>query len=128
MDWKTCFQGKKILVVDDDSINRELMSDILTQMQCNVDFAKDGKEAIEKASKQSYDLILMDLRLPDKDGMQVTKEIRSIEKGNKNTPILAFTAASEDKEAILESGMNGLISKPIDLAELREKMAKILLE
>ena len=58
MDWKTCFQGKKILVVDDDSINRELMSDILTQMQCNVDFAKDGKEAIEKASKKSYDLFL----------------------------------------------------------------------
>ena len=69
----------------------------------------------------------MDLRLPDKDGIQVTKEIRSLEKDNKNTPILALTAASEDKEAILGSGMNGLVSKPINLTELRDEMAKILL-
>jgi len=128
MDWKTCFQGKKILVAEDDSINRELMSDILTQMQCQVDFAKDGNETVEKVSKGHYDLVFMDVRMPDKDGMQAAKEIRGLENDSKNVPILALTASStESKEDILQSGMNDMVSKPINLTELREKMANVLL-
>lgn len=127
MDWKTCFQGKKILVVEDDSVNRDLMNDVLTQMQCQIEFANNGAEAIQKATSQSYDLIFMDLRLPDKDGIEVTKEIRNSEGPSKNIPILALTASTTDtEESMKQSGMTGLVNKPIDLEKLRQKMAEAL--
>lgn len=128
MDWKTCFQGKKILVVEDDAINRDLMNDILTQMQCQVTFANDGNQAIEKVKQDKYDLILMDVRMPGKDGIETTKEIKATENQNKSTPIIALTAATIDGEqGILNAGMIDMISKPIDLEMLRQKMSKVLL-
>lgn len=127
-EWKTCFKGKKILVVEDDTINQSLMEDILQGMQCEIDLATDGIQAVEKVAEHQYDLVLMDVRLPNKDGIQAAREIRNLEKGNKDTPILALTASAVENEGtILQAGMNGMISKPIDLSELREKMAKILL-
>lgn len=127
MDWKTCFQGKKILVAEDDAINRDLMNDILTQMQCQVEFANDGNQAFEKALSQHYDLIFMDIRMPNKDGMQVTKEIRASAGQSKDAPILALTASTTDSpEMVQQSGMNGVIYKPLDLEKLRQKMAEFL--
>lgn len=128
MDWKTCFQGKKILIVEDDAVNCELMRDILGQMQCQVDFAHDGNQGVEKATANKYDLIFMDLRMPNKDGMQTTKEIRNSQGQSKDVPILALTASTTDTEqAMLGIGMNGLVNKPLDLEILRQKMAKFLL-
>ena len=125
MDWKTCFQGKKILVVEDDSINRDLMNDILTQMQCQVTFAEDGNVAIAKVSQEKFDLVFMDIRMPNKDGLQATREIRALGGENQATPIIALTASvQEDRNTILQSGMTDMISKPLNLEELRDKMGK----
>lgn len=127
MDYKTCFQGKKILVVEDDPVNRELMQDILSQMSCQIEFAVNGVEAVDKALKGGFDLVFMDVRLPDKDGMQATREIRAKEQG-KHIIILALTASVvDDRNQILDSGVDDMVSKPVNLQELREKMAKHLL-
>lgn len=127
MDWTTCFQGKKILVVEDDSINRELMKDILSQMQCQIDFALDGNEAVTKTSSAPYDLIFMDLRMPNKDGVQATKEIRASQSPNKSVPILALTASTSDSaDALKQIGMSEVVYKPLNLEQLRQKMALFL--
>lgn len=124
MDWKTCFKGKKILLVEDDEVNQQLMKDILQNMNCEMDLAVNGNQAIEKSSG-TYDLILMDVRLPEKDGLQATKEIRA--KGIK-TPIFGLTASVTDtKSSLMGAGMNEVLQKPIDLDELRSKMAQVLL-
>lgn len=129
MDWKTCFQGKKILIAEDDSVSQELMKDIFQQMNCTVEIAKDGSEAVEKFKQGSYDLVLMDVRMPNKDGMEATKEIRAFEGSNRHTTIFALTASVlENKEPILQAGVDDLIPKPINIEELRNKMAKFLLE
>ncbi|MCP5469159.1 MAG: response regulator [Chlamydiales bacterium] len=127
-DWKTCFRGKKILVAEDDELARELMNDVLSQMHCELDFAMDGNEVVEKVTKQWYDLVLMDIRMPNKDGVQATREIRALNSDHKRVPIVALTAASlEGEESLLQAGMNGVIFKPIILSHLRETMAEILL-
>lgn len=129
MDWKTCFQGKHLLLVEDDPVNVELMDDILTGMSISFDLAKDGNEAVQKAKEKKYDLILMDIRLPEKDGFTATQEIKSSEGLSKVTPIFALTASVLDTELkkIKEAGFADYIEKPMDLHSFREKIAKVLL-
>jgi CheY-like chemotaxis protein len=128
MDWKQCFIGKKVLVAEDDLVNQELMQDIFSSMGISIEIAKDGNEAVEKVKNGAFDLVLMDIRMPNKDGIQASKEIRSLENG-KQIPIFALTASvlPSDKEEIILCGVTDFLSKPIDLNELREKMAKVLL-
>lgn len=132
MDWKTCFAEKKILIAEDDALNRELMSDIFATMSCIPDFAFDGEIAVQKFKTQSYHLIFMDIQMPKKDGITATKEIRQHEKttGQNRIPILALTASilDQDKRNCLAAGIDDFVSKPIHLTELRTKMAKYLLE
>ncbi len=129
MDYKTCFAGKKILLAEDDTTNQEMMKDILGGMQCQIEIAKDGNEAVTKFSQGSFDLILMDIRMPNKDGIQATREIRALEKGNKKIPILALTASTlnSERESIISAGVDDFLQKPINLEELRKKMAQHLL-
>jgi CheY-like chemotaxis protein len=129
VDWKSCFQGKKVLVAEDDEINRDLMTDILGLMHCAFEFACDGAEAVEKFQKGSYELILMDIRMPKKDGITATKEIRALEQGKTRIPIVALTASllEEDKRNCIAAGVDDFVAKPIHLEELRQKMAKYLL-
>ncbi|PIS02240.1 MAG: histidine kinase [Chlamydiae bacterium CG10_big_fil_rev_8_21_14_0_10_42_34] len=130
MDWKTCFTGKKILVAEDDPLGRELMRDILGLMNCSVQFAEDGNQVIEMYQKEPFDLIFMDIRMPNKDGISATKEIRAAEKDGKRVPIIALTASilDEDKKNCVKVGVDDFISKPILLDELRQKMAKYLVK
>lgn len=129
MDWKTCFQGKKILVVEDDSINRDLMQDILVGMGCEVDFANDGAQGVDKALATHYDLIMMDVRMPNKDGIQATREIRNSQGQSKDSPIIALTAStSDDEQTIKKAGMSALVQKPLNLEHLRQKMAEFLVK
>lgn len=123
MDWKNRFQGKKILVAEDDPINQQLMRDILEPMGIKVDLAKDGEEAIEKGTKETYDLILMDIRMPGKDGYQAILEIRA---QGKTLPILILTASIPDAQQPKASGYNDILLKPIDLNEMRNKLTKYL--
>ena len=128
MDWKTCFKEKKILVAEDDTACQDLMKDVFEQMNCPIDLAKDGNEAVEKFKSGHFDLVILDVRMPNKDGMQAVAEMRSFESSGKHTPILALTASVvEGRATLLSAGFDEVLEKPINLENLRNKMAKFLL-
>jgi len=106
----------KVLVVEDDPINMELVVEIVNRAGFNVDKAGDAKEAIEKAGKEVYDLIIMDIQLPGMDGVEAMKIIKS-KTMNKNMPVIALTAFAMrgDRERFLEIGFDKYVSKPIDV-------------
>jgi len=116
-----------ILVVDDMDFNRELTARLLKIHDYGILFAINGKEAIEKSRNELPDIILMDIGLPDIDGWQVTKILKS-DDSTRNIPIIALTAhdtqAYRDKAE--ETGCDGFISKPIDIKLLIEQIKKTL--
>ncbi|MEM6348157.1 MAG: ATP-binding protein [Bacteroidota bacterium] len=118
-------QGKKILVADDEAYNRELIAIILDKWGVEAKIVNDGKEALAQVKQQAFDIILMDLRMPELDGIEVTKETRKL--GIK-TPILALTATSTEEEisTALEAGMNGHLLKPFQEADLLATISHLL--
>ncbi len=115
-----------ILIVEDNELVAEFTKINFSNLNCDVDVALDGKTALEYAKQKTYDLILMDLGLPDIDGYTVTQEIRSNEllRNNASTPILALTAhiTNEEQERCIQMGMHAIIIKPL----LREKTRALL--
>lgn len=115
------FSGKRILLVEDNELNREIAESILTETGFVVETAPDGTDAVEmmKQSKEYYyDAVLMDVQMPVMDGYEATKIIRTLpRKDVKNLPIIAMTANAmeEDRETALKSGMNAHIAKPINI-------------
>jgi CheY-like chemotaxis protein len=110
-----------ILLVDDDTVNKLVISQMLQERSMKVDLASDGLEAINKIKKKKYDLILMDIQMAVMDGLEATKIIRKIEeKTQEYTPIVAITAYAlkGDKDKFLSFGMDGYLSKPVDMDEL----------
>lgn len=106
----------RLLVVEDNTIAQTVAKAILSQFDCQVDLAADGKEAMRLWKQNEYDLIFMDIGLPDMDGYQITHHIRVQEiTRNRHTPIIALTAhvGEENKQRCIESGMNAVISKPL---------------
>lgn len=106
---------RKVLLVEDTPIARKVAVIILNSLGCKIDIAEKGATAIEMATKNQYDLILMDIGLPDMDGLTVTKCIRQRESKGKHVPIIALTAHSETsiKEQIFEVGLDDLLIKPL---------------
>ena len=105
-----------VLVVEDNAIAQTVAKSILAQLGCHVDLAINGKEALSLWKQNEYDLIFMDIGLPDMDGYQVTHHIRVQEVAkNRHTPIIALTAhvGEENKQRCIESGMNAVLSKPL---------------
>ncbi|EDP95634.1 ATP-binding protein [Kordia algicida OT-1] len=111
------FSHLKMLVVDDNKINQMLTKKILSTKQITTDIVASGAAAIESVQNNQYDLILMDIHMPEMDGYEATKAIR---KFNKQVPIVAFTAVSLDDSLpkIINSGMNDMLIKPFVAAEL----------
>lgn len=113
--------GKRILLVEDNDLNQEIASEILSNLGLVVDTANDGIAAVEKVASSpsgSYDLVLMDIQMPNMDGYTATREIRKLPDSSKaDIPIVAMTANAfdEDKEKAFTCGMNGFISKPINI-------------
>jgi CheY-like chemotaxis protein len=122
------FPGKRALVVEDYFINQEVTQDILELMELDVEVAENGREALELYQKEKYDLIFMDIQMPEMDGYQTTKEIRRFENKEKRVPIIALTAnaLSGDREKCLEAGMDDYISKPIEAEKIEEILKKYL--
>jgi len=108
------YHGKRILVVDDEQLNREVLKFQLEIAELVVDTAEDGAEAIMMAQQENYSAIFMDMQMPNIDGLDATRQIREIA-GYMDTPIIAITgnAFSEDKYLCLEAGMNDFLTKPI---------------
>jgi PAS domain S-box-containing protein len=107
--------GRRILLVEDEPVNRELATFLLEEVALAVDPAADGREAVEKAARQPYDLILMDMQMPVMGGLDATRAIRALPGGGK-VPIVAMTANAfeEDRLRCLEAGMDDFLSKPVD--------------
>ncbi len=119
----------RILLAEDYIVNQELTKEMLEMMSCEVDVADDGKEALNRYKTNNYDLILMDVQMPEVDGYQATKEIRKEENSmQKHTPIIALTANAllGDREKCLEAGMDDYLSKPIRGEELETILKKYL--
>jgi CheY-like chemotaxis protein len=116
-----------ILLVEDNEMNRDMLSRRLIKRGYSVKIAVNGKEAIEMASDLLPQLILMDLSLPLIDGWEATRQIKASEL-TQHIPIIALTAhaMSNDKQKAMEAGCNDYDTKPIDLARLIDKMNKLL--
>ena len=115
---------KKILVAEDNDSNYILMSYILKK-NYQFDRAKNGQEAVEKVANEQYDLVLMDIKMPEMDGLTATKEIR---KFNPNIPIVALTANAFDSDRALaaEAGCNDFLSKPVSSDSCLKAIKKYL--
>jgi two-component system, cell cycle response regulator len=119
--------GATILIVEDNPLNLELATDLLTAEGYSIHQARSGEEGVRVALAELPALILMDLRLPGMDGFAALRGIR----GNPRTaqiPVVALTAQAMngDKEAVLAAGFNGYISKPIDTRTFCQTIARLL--
>ena len=125
-------KGKKLLLVEDNALNRELAQEILKEAGFAVDTAEDGEIAVQKmrqAAPGQYDLILMDIQMPRMDGYEATRQIRALPDAAKaGIPIFAMTANAfeEDRQNALEAGMDGHIAKPLDIPHLLQVLADVL--
>lgn len=118
---------RKILVVEDEPINREVACELLQDVCGHVDYAENGADAVRAVTARRYDLILMDMQMPIMDGLEATKAIRGLA-GYTEVPIIAMTANAfaEDRERCLAAGMNDFISKPVEPEILFSKLLKCL--
>jgi signal transduction histidine kinase len=121
-------KDRKILVVEDNSVNLTLVKRMLERAGCHVSTASDGAEGVSAARTQPIDLIFMDLQMPQMDGYAATRAIRALDHPNAQVPIIALTASAMagDRERCLQSGMNDHLSKPIDRRSLEAVLSRWL--
>ena len=125
------YAGKKVLLVEDNALNREIATAILEQAGLQVDSVEDGTDAVARmntAAEDQYDLILMDVQMPRMDGYTATRKIRAMDNPRKaNIPIVAMTANAfdEDRKKAFAAGMNAHVAKPIDMAVLSHTLDEI---
>ncbi|MPQ48483.1 response regulator [Marinifilum sp. N1E240] len=125
MSWET--KNYSILLVEDNKLNQTVVKFTLKRFGYLIDVANNGIEAVEKYREGEYDFILMDIMMPEMDGIEATKCIRDYEDGRMHIPIIALTAdimiANEEK--CLESGMDAHLSKPFEIESLFKVLEKL---
>ncbi len=121
-------EGIRVLVVEDIPMNQVLVTKVLYRQGFETDIAANGIIALEKYNECDYDIILMDLQMPEMDGYETTSNIRKMEGSKKDTPIIAMTAHTTkgERERCMEIGMNDFISKPYDSSELYDKVLRLV--
>jgi CheY-like chemotaxis protein len=117
----------KVLLVEDDAMNRDMLSRRLQRKGLEVDIAVDGGEAVEKATQGCYDIVLMDISLPVMDGYEATRQLRA-NTGTHQLPIIGLSAHAMigDREKALMAGCSDYDTKPVDLARLMSKIDALL--
>tara|TARA_R110002020_G_scaffold24692_3_gene80925 strand:- start:1052 stop:3313 length:2262 start_codon:yes stop_codon:yes gene_type:complete len=122
---KRDFTGTKLLLVEDNAVNRKVAMGLLARLGCDVIWAESGHDALAMAQSQQVHLIFMDIQLPDMDGLTVTQRLREQGGWLSNVPIVAMTAggAEDDRKRCLAAGMNDYITKPLSLAALSNVLA-----
>jgi CheY-like chemotaxis protein len=113
----------RVLLAEDNDFNRMLIERVLRTLNCEVESATSGREAVRKFHQGKYDLVLMDCHMPDLDGLEATRQIRAVEAPSRHVPILAITAGTVPgvRQACLQAGMDDFIAKPFSLSTLRRK-------
>ena len=126
------FAGKRLLVVEDNALNREIAVTMLEEAGFAVDTAENGKLAVDKVRESApgyYDLVLMDIQMPVMNGYEATRAIRALPDAEKAAlPIVAITANAfdEDRQNAAKAGMNGHLSKPFDMQQLLAMIEEVL--
>jgi hypothetical protein len=119
------YRNARLLLVEDDPVNREVELIVLEDIGWTIDTAEDGQQALDMAAVNDYQLILMDMQMPVMNGLEATRAIRKLP-NRQAVPILAMTANAfaEDRQACLEAGMNDFLTKPV----VPEKLFEVLLK
>lgn len=129
---KVDLRGKRVLLAEDNALNREIAIELLNDRGMEVECAADGSIAVEMMEQKpagTYDFILMDIQMPLMDGYKATQKIREMEdKAKAGIPIIAMTANAfaEDKQKAMRAGMNAHVSKPVKIDELCSLVADVL--
>ena len=119
----------RILVVDDNEINQVVACKFLQKLGCQVEVARNGREAVDSIARAAYDAVLMDCEMPEMNGYEATQEIRRQEHTTtRHLPIIALTghASSEDEQKCRQAGMDDVVTKPMTLPTLRGKLEHLL--
>jgi CheY-like chemotaxis protein len=134
LEAKPIFTGKRVLLAEDNRMNQMIATTLLNDSGLDVEIACDGVEAVEKMKASPagyYDIILMDIQMPNMDGYEAAKHIRALADARKaGIPIVAVTANAfeEDRKIALEAGMNGHLAKPYDIPAIMDTLKKLLLD
>ena len=122
-------QSARVLLAEDNPVNQRLAQGVLEKLGCHVTIAENGNQAVAAWSAHQFDVLLMDVQMPEMDGIEATAEIRRLEQTlGRRTPIVAMTAhaMTGDRERCLEAGMDDYLSKPVRLHKLRAKLLQVL--
>ncbi len=117
----------RVLVVEDNEVNRYVASGMLKKCGCDVTHSTNGLEAIEAIQSKNFDLVLMDCHMPIMDGFEATRQIRKLQTHHAKIPIVALTASAlaEDKESCFQCGMDDILTKPLAFEDLRRVLQKV---
>lgn len=118
--------GMDVLIAEDNATNQMVTSQMLSKLGCNVDIVGNGREAVSAVSRKQYDLVLMDISMPEMDGYEATQAIRDLPDEKSLTKIVALTAYAydQDQQKVKDVGMDGFLSKPVRKAELADVLTK----
>src|SRR6266540_2682339 len=121
------FPPLKILVVDDDDLNRRMMQILLTREGHHVDLVINGMEALDAVKYHKFDIVFMDLQMPTMDGVEASRRIREWENGNSHTFIVALTASylPEEGHLLFDAGIDNYIAKPFEIDHIQRMLSLI---
>jgi len=116
----------RVLLAEDNKINAVLATTIIKRAGHHVDLANNGQEAIDRVKDEPYDVILMDMHMPEVDGIEAARQIRNLDGAKAQTPIVALTAnaMASDRQKCIGAGMDDFISKPFEPTDLTDMLAK----